>query len=189
MTDFEDMSFVEIAKSTFVSNEGFFPPTIMAFRDEHLELIVSVPEGQRVDTVGKLMALLLSADKLVTMSDTYHSALEKNPLTGQDWEPGDMQELADNDGREKGWVSDALVISEHERFGAVQVTCLPYSSGPPLQWGDQVQLNSREHGISGAMSDLFNPDPPPPPIVDSMPQSLREAMLHAALRRMGCLVG
>jgi hypothetical protein len=74
---------------------------------------------------------------------------EANPVTGEPWGPGEMQDAVENHrAREKGWVSDALLIEVHNRAGDVAAASLPYRIvRREVVWGEPLTTPDRMEGV------------------------------------------
>jgi hypothetical protein len=86
------------------------------------------PDRDAMLAVARAAATGLGADVLVVALESWHSTLLKSPVTGKPWAPDEMEELARNHhGRERGWVSDAIVLHVANRAGDFAGAILPYT--------------------------------------------------------------
>lgn len=117
--------------------------TIAGWRG-HEPIGLARPQAHERDVILHLVRLFaggFGCDIVATSFDSFMSATpDLNPHTGKKWEPGQMQDLADNhQGREKGWVLDALMVTVVNRAGDLRVATLPYSFvGDQLRWDEPV---------------------------------------------------
>jgi hypothetical protein len=66
----------------------------------------------------RMLASGMDADMILLANDTIRSTHENNPMTGEPWKAGDMQDLMENhEGLEKGWVKECVSIWAANRAG------------------------------------------------------------------------
>lgn len=122
-------------------------PYVSAYRGDELISIITLRHqvAAEVLTVATISAVGFDADVISMVVETYIAdtasndpAAGINPHTGRPWQPGEMQDVAENhDGIEKGWVTEALVVTVANRAGDVGVINQPYRfSGKHLVWVD-----------------------------------------------------
>jgi hypothetical protein len=128
-------------------------------------------------------------DKLVVITDSYHAKVPRNPVTGRSWKPGDLDEVvAEHRGRERGWVTDSLIVIEQERFGSFKLLNQPYDPGPPLHWGTRQLMDSKSAPIGGPLTQMFDKgDDVDVEIPAAMPMAAREELLRFGLQSIGCV--
>lgn len=121
------------------TGQGDLLPTIVAYRGDQM---VALIQGSAIDRDQMLNLVYIAAsgyeaDVVATAFETWiaHN-LAENPLTGRPWVPGDMQDLVENhDGRAKGWIVDALMISAVNRAGDFRARTVPYrTKGRRVEW-------------------------------------------------------
>lgn len=132
-----------------VSEQVGFKPIVNVRRDGRPCALI-LPRGPGDDPgavitwVCQLAAELFAADEILIISDTYHSTLTTNPMTGQAWRSGEMEQLAtEHNGVEKGWVMDAISLIQVTREPpAAQMVALGYSvqDDGKVIWSDPIGL-------------------------------------------------
>lgn len=139
-----------IARTAMLAKEGAisqdkasFVPKVVCWRGE--DMVASVGLLAENDRLVDLVALCgsgFSADVMVLVYDTLRTApgLDRNPMTGTVWRPGDAQDLFDDhDGVERGWVEEGLVVVAANRAEDVVTSLLPYAvEGSRVRWGERV---------------------------------------------------
>jgi hypothetical protein len=93
-------------------------------------VVVAQHQRDRVLEAADIAARGFGADAIALVMDTWCATDDfalYSPLTGQSWGPGEMQHAAEDHGAvEKGWLSDALLVTVHNRAGDVAAVTLPY---------------------------------------------------------------
>lgn len=124
-------------------------PSVLVYRGNEQIAIIGLARSNRDDmlSVASVAAYAFEADMLAVVHDTWFAHdPSKNPLTGNDWQPGDMQDLVDNhDGIAKGWVSDAILVVACNRAGDQMQEMIPYrirkrSRYTTVDWIDKPPL-------------------------------------------------
>lgn len=193
---------VEASMSTLeelVRDGDTFSPMLMVYRGEFMVAQVmpqnpgpDVDPGAVLEFVGQLCAQLFRATDLLIVMDAYCATgpTMTNPLTGKEWQHGDMARLAEqHDGRAKGWVSDALTLILQDRDGAEALIELPYRlEGRRVRWGREQRfgLGSPDtHRVGqGRLSGLFTP----PPGMPSVPSTMTDLDAAKLITVADCLV-
>jgi len=175
---------IESARLTFeqmIADDAVFRPMIMVYRDD-LMIARVMPNspgsdgGAVIHFAAQISVALFRATDLVIVMDSYHSNLLINPMTGKEWEHGEMNDLADNhDGRAHGWVTDSITMILEDRAGANALVEMPYSvDGKTVRWKGEPILfglpggDSSGHAGGGRLSGLFEPPPDMPVVPDSL---------------------
>jgi hypothetical protein len=88
-----------------------------------------------------------AADTLAVRFETWFSESETNPVTGQPWEDGQMQEAAErHDGVARGFVSDSIMVLAYNRAGDSRGQMLPFRIvGGAVVWGEPWVDASGDH--------------------------------------------
>lgn len=162
-------------KTSSVKHGDVLPPSLVVFRGD-AEVAVVMAQGARNEVLraARLCIGGFEADVLVFTSDTYHSTLPVNPRTGKDWAPNEMADVADHyEGRENGWVSDAIHVMVVNRAGDAVATSVPYQkvSRRRIEWGEPwVMSPDEEKGehLSGVIPDTLLAYMKEPPLMVSM---------------------
>lgn len=125
------------------------------YRGENLIAAVQCPLN-RDDALqaGSIVAAGFNTDVLAITFESYHSTLETSPITGKPWRPHEMQYVAQTqpEAYEKGWVSECLMTSIHERGGGFGLQSQPYLLRDYMvEWGEARSDTSAagEHAIGG----------------------------------------
>lgn len=169
-----------VAKMTFtemLAENGQFAPMIIAFRQGTM-ICMAVPgegAGRVIAATARAMASGFHADSIMITSDTYGANRLDNPLTGERWATGEMEDVALNhDGIAKGWVHEALILNVLAREGRQLLRLLPYlrgSDGRTVTWLDD-DINASSDGdldwqtvdtdtrFATVMTAPLMPDPP-----------------------------
>ncbi|MFT4125641.1 MAG: hypothetical protein QM662_05365 [Gordonia sp. (in: high G+C Gram-positive bacteria)] len=80
------------------------------------------------------------ADALAVVLEAVLPLVETNPLTGENWRPGEADDVwREHDGAERGWVSECLVIELMTRAGERVAVSQPFRvTGDGIDWADDV---------------------------------------------------
>jgi len=148
---------VGAAKSTLehtVAKGKAFAPMVMVIRDGRIvaQVLPSEGAGAVIAKTARVAGAAFGADELVLVSDTYLAigADPLNPLTGQQWRSGEMQDLAENhDGIARGLVSEGLLIficgpSQPDHLVSL---CYTRHDDGTVTWDDELDV---VHGRDGA---------------------------------------
>lgn len=122
---------------------------ITAYRgSRQVALVAHAANRDVMLSLADTAAVGFGADVLALVAETWYSTLADNPRTGQPWVPGELAEVAQrHHGRERGWVTDALIVHVGNRAGDVALVLLPYEVTyrrvtwqEPVDYGDEVQI-------------------------------------------------
>lgn len=123
-----------------------------------------------------------SADVALWVTDTWNSELPDSPISHKPWQRGEMAAVADfYEGREKGWVSDALSLLVVNRAEDTAMATTPYAilPGRGLVW---TAPNAEQWGSAQTNVELEGA------LVDAFKAAMREPVLAAVdeptVRRM-----
>jgi hypothetical protein len=153
-------------------------PQICVYRGDELIALVTLFHHQRDEilTAASVCAAGFDADVLSLTFETYAAdgkiddpdGGHVNPRTGKQWGPGEMQDAAENhQGIEKGWVTEALLITVANRAGDVVAINQSYRyEGKTLVWQESVLPTM---GLAFGL-------PPSPQLQGLIPDALRQAM-------------
>lgn len=126
------------------------------------ETPVAVIEMDGMDRDAMLMTAELAtvgyeADMLTMAFETFMATTPINPRTGKVWEPGDMQESARMyEGRENGWIRDALMVYVANRAGDQLARTMPYRlHDRRVEWIDSEAMGN--DGDDGAQFGGYVP--------------------------------
>lgn len=117
------------------------PTTLMMFRGtEHVATVIPEggPDRDKMIRCASLAASGFSADILGLAFETFLTKYRCNPRTNRRWGPNEMQDLATNhEGREKGWVIDAVQVMAYNRAGDCRGRNMAYRVvDDGVQWDD-----------------------------------------------------
>lgn len=169
-----------------------FHPMLLGFRDGELLVSVVPPppgDGDAILSVGTLMSGGFALDQMLLLADTYHSKMQENPLTGNDWRHGEMANVAEYlNGVGKGWVSEALVLSLMRRQqSALEMRVIPYrrTAGGTVSWQSSERMDTTgDRRVLGRLTTMMSADPLGQP-VNSREEADREVL--DVLAAAGCL--
>lgn len=111
-------------------------PIIEGWRGEAPVVTLMPHVVDRESTLGaaKLAAVGYGCDLIVVTSEGWHPTAEHhdiNPITGQPWGPGQMQDVAEHhQGLERGIIAEALTVVAVNKAGDVVGTVLDYKIVP-----------------------------------------------------------
>jgi hypothetical protein len=130
------------------------PAQIAVYRGLDPVAIVMVGHHERdvILSAAHVAAWGFGPDVLALLIETWcaqDDAARANPLTGQAWGPGEMQDAVQNHGAlEKGWISDALMVTVHNRAGDIAAASLPYRIvRHEVVWGEPLTEPDRLEGF------------------------------------------
>ncbi len=133
------------------------------------QVVVRQHQRDMILGVVSFCAAGFDADRMGVLFETYGSTHRRNPLTGRDWDAGDMDELASkHDGITKGWVHEALTILAVNRAGDVGMLQLPFRIV-----GIKQHLSWAHDGDPSKWETLGEADA----VTGMMPRALRDCML------------
>lgn len=139
------------------------PAVIDCFRGDALVATV-VPIKHKRDlilTAFDACQAAFDADLVVLAFETIIATRNTNPMTGQQWNLGELNEAFRAGGIEHGWVQEAIALIAANRAGDVRMLCMPFRyAGGHLVWLPIPELD-QAMGI--------------------MPDAVREAMLSTSL--------
>lgn len=130
---------------------GDIQPMIEVYRGTNPVALIQLLNHERDEILAVVRAAAagFDADAVTTCFETYAGRQNDtlNPLTGQVWGDGEMQDVAANhDGIAKGWVREALGITAVNRAGDYMFAHLPYHYAPHLLWGQAGIASTFEQG-------------------------------------------
>jgi hypothetical protein len=107
-----------------------------------------------------LAAVGMGADVLVTTFESWHSRHPKSPVTGKDWEPGEMGFVGQTmpEAREQGWVNECLTTSGYDRHENYALVSRPYLiEDNEVSYGELEVMDSDDPDFSGGglMHEVF----------------------------------
>lgn len=134
MKDDELAAHVAAAKTTLghtVAKGEPFAPMVMVIRGDRMvaQIIPGTGDGGMIAKTARVAAASFGADELVMVSDSYAAAgpTMTNPVTGKEWQHGDMEDLVNNHrGLERGFVTEAIVVFVTGRDRPDHLVILPY---------------------------------------------------------------
>jgi hypothetical protein len=189
---------VKPAQETFVSmvtpkalggEGGAFAPVINAYRGRHC-ICMAIPgdgDGQRIASTARTMAVGFEADAVAISTDSYVSDHQQNPMTGQPWNYGAMELLADqHDGIARGWVKEALMIAVYRHDGHAVMCELPYVRQPDgvITWlNDPASDQWHESPPVGRLARVMSTDPTKDHTGNTLLESMRQALGSTPSRR------
>ena len=114
------------------------------FRGDEVVAAAQCPLDRDVGLqAGQVGAMGFSATTMAMTFESYHSTLEKSPVTGERWQHQEMQFVAEThpDNDKEGWVNSCLTTSIHERGGGYILSSLPYRLvDGKLEWLDDLVI-------------------------------------------------
>lgn len=138
----------------------------------------SIDNPQHAQVVIRAAATGFSADVLLFTSDTFHTTLETSPISGKPWQRNEMNAVAEfYEGREKGWVSDAIMVVAVNRAGDVSASTLTYKmAGRRLEWtGDDFNSDEGDE-LGGVMARILREAMKEPTLSQSLDSNVREML-------------
>lgn len=172
---------VEASRTTLedcLAKDEPFRPMLMVYRGDRLRAQVIPMDpgndgGAVIQFQGELCAALFRATDLVIVMDSYSAKTPTNPITGQEWQHGDMADVAENhNGRAEGWVFDAICLIFQDRAGAEALIEIPYRVvDGHIEWEPEQRFGLGEPGTEsggGRLSGLFEPPPGMPEVPEDM---------------------
>jgi len=125
---------IEAAKATLaetVAQGKDFAPMVMVIRGGRMvaQVIPGTGDGGNVAKVARVAAASFGADELLLVNDTYMASGETrlNPVTGKEWQHGDMANLVEHHrGLERGFVVEAITVFNTGHGVADHLVSLPY---------------------------------------------------------------
>lgn len=137
------------------------PTNLLCYRNG--ELVVqsyAMADRDKMLTLANLLAFGTACNEIAASFETLQSHLEKNPVTELDWGPEEMAQLAaEYDGKKKGWVHDALMLTAYDRDGNHFTASLEWTvEDGKVVWGEEhVYLSTDEGGAkqAGVVHDAF----------------------------------
>jgi hypothetical protein len=107
-------------EATYAQGDPMLNTFVEGWHQGELCVVVNFrPDRDLMLTTASMAALGLDCDFVFMAYETYHSTLELNPLSGERWEPGEMQYVYENypQCQEEGWVLDAVSITAFDMEG------------------------------------------------------------------------
>ena len=122
------------------------PSTLFGYREDDLVgQAFCMPDRDKMLNLVNYLSYGWACDVVTLGYETYHTSLEKNPITDLEWGPGEMQELAEQyDGIKKGWVTDSLTLSGYDRDLNCFLAALHFrTDGENVEWlGEPIIFRS-----------------------------------------------
>ena len=112
------------------------------------------PDRDLMLRLAQWCAVGLSADVVALRSEGWTRVSDLNPVTGRDWEPGEMGQVAtEHDGLAKGWVSEGLIISVHNRADDQLTIHQPYViEGRTVSFGAPWSVTDADGYVTDVMA-------------------------------------
>lgn len=143
--------------------------TMLVFRRDEYIATVFLREGGRDPLLAAAHGLIFgfAADVFAVVNETYKTRIEFNPLTGKHWEPGEMQQAAEqHDGIAKGWVSESLqvlVVNRQGELGSANIGYVLRRVESPLglgwscliDWPADEGWNDEKVVVGGFIPDML----------------------------------
>lgn len=141
------------------ATEGWNPDIKMiveGFRgDRPVIMLMPLDTGRdEVLRAGYAAATMFGCDTLSITHESWQTGERLNPLTGKDWEVGDMQDLAENhDGIAKGWIAEALMSYAVNRAGDLVSGFQKFvmhgdnENGYTVEWTETQVLPAEQSGV------------------------------------------
>jgi hypothetical protein len=122
------------------------------------EMVVSVLCALDRDTAlraGEMAAAGYNADIMSVSFESYSTPLKESPLTGEAWKHMEMQYVVETvpDAYEKGWVSECITTSVHDRNGGYALHMQPYRiHGTEVEYSEETGgMDSDTEGEGGGV--------------------------------------
>jgi hypothetical protein len=163
---------IKVTKNFVVQNmEGDDPgdiaPHVAFERDGQIIGIALSPAidrdiGLRIAQIG---VVGFAADAVYWACDAHVAKQAINPLTGERWKPGEMQNACDAEGLcLNGVLQDALMVVCYRRDeGLTHIRCLPYNVDKAfrsVEWLDEVNLDGGADGlVVDGLTEAFSAPP------------------------------
>lgn len=146
----------QVRRARGLVGERELPFTVVTWRGDQAIAVGRTADCNRDDSLhlARMAAGGFDADSLVLVVDAYMRWDPKgapdaglNPLTGEEWAPGEMQHAVENHGAlEKGWLRESLWLTAVNRAGDAMGLGLPYVvTKKHVEW-DPPQTMSTEDG-------------------------------------------
>lgn len=134
MQEKEFQAHVHAAMSTLdavVAKGEDFAPMIAVIRGGRMvaQIIPGDGDGGTIAKTARVAAAAFGADELVLISDSFMASGQSmvNPVTGKEWQHGDMEDLVTNHhGLERGFVVEAITVFHTGYDVAARLVSLPY---------------------------------------------------------------
>jgi hypothetical protein len=107
---------------------------------------------------GRLGAMGFAADAMSITFESYHSNLQYSPLTGEEWRHQEMQFVYEThpEAIEKGWVTECLTTTVHERGGGFVLLSASYQiKDGKVEWGEVAAHRQDDGAGEGTMFDYL----------------------------------
>lgn len=146
-------------------------PMIEAWRGDQMVLMVALGRIDPMVMAGslRLIGIGCEAEALVLTTDTIMEGpnARKNPLTGQNWQPGELGKVFQHpDALVEGWISEALMGIAAHRNGDTAVMVQPYfDHGDRIEWRDADVIPDGSEAGGAAVNMITSALTPPPHIV------------------------
>jgi len=145
MKDKEFEAHISAAKTTLEESAragADFAPMIMVIRGGRMvaQVLPEAPQGGvDIAHTARISIAAFGADEIIIVSDTYEAVGETmiNPVTGKEWQHGDMADLVENhDGLARGLVTECLIVLLTGRGIPDRMATLPYvrGEGGAISW-------------------------------------------------------
>lgn len=110
-------------------DESSITPYVQGYRgkDPVVRFVTALQDRDQALVGVKIAAIGFGCDIVALVIDTWSARTKENPVTGQEWKQGDMQDLVENhQGLEKGWIGEGLTIHIINRAGDMAGTVKHY---------------------------------------------------------------
>lgn len=132
---------------------------IHAYRGEDVVAALQCPlEREAALKAFQITAVGMSPDTLMATLESWHSTLDKSPVTGQDWMRGEMAFVGATypEAQQEGWVSECLTTNAFDREGDYVVVSTPYLiQDHQVTFKESIVHDSSEAEGSGVMQNAF----------------------------------
>ena len=147
------------------------------YRGDELVAAVQCPlDRDTALKAGQLGAAGFCADTMGITFESYHSDLPESPITGKRWVPKEMQFIAETvpDAFDKGWVSECITTTLHERGGGYILHSKAYRIvDGKVEWKDgtgtyDISSDNEEGRGGGVMHEYLQHAMAMPTILEEM---------------------
>lgn len=152
-----------VLEDTVADDDAFMPVTAV-YRDggnHPVAIMIPTADGLGdamtiVETALPLAATGFDSDLVVLVSDTYHAQDLINPLTGKNWEHGEMGAVFEM-GNPGGLVGEALSMCASTPTGILAVGSLPYvRKGKDVEWAKPEDSPTADaNGVEGRIPQML----------------------------------
>lgn len=129
------------------------PTEIRVFRDgREIAVIATFNSPDFFMKVFHVARVGFSAQRMSLSMESWSSKLKENPLSGEEWEQGEMAYVAEYypEARENGWVTDALNVFTFDENGDYESSLIHFSmEGPLITWGEEMKHTEDDFHVGG----------------------------------------